>query len=70
MAPASAATFVYVGNAENQDITVLELKANGDLMPVVAISGTVMRPLAVGPNKKFSQAGLSPLSSRRSGSLC
>lgn len=34
MSPASAATFVYVGNSDSQDVTVLELKANGDLTPV------------------------------------
>ena len=34
MPSASAATFVYVGNADSQDVTVLELKSSGDLTPV------------------------------------
>src|SRR6266851_4917395 len=33
MSPARAATFVYVGNADSQDITVLELKSTGKLTP-------------------------------------
>jgi 6-phosphogluconolactonase len=31
---ANAATFVYVGNAESQNVSVLELKSNGELTPV------------------------------------
>jgi 6-phosphogluconolactonase len=34
MTSANAATFVYVGNSDSQDVTVLELKANGDLVAV------------------------------------
>jgi len=29
MSSAGAATFVYVGNADSQDISILELKSNG-----------------------------------------
>jgi len=62
--PASAVTFVYVGNAESQDITVLELKADGDLTPVVTVpipgppKPGDTTPLAVSPNQQFVYAGL------------
>ncbi|WP_414476098.1 lactonase family protein [Microvirga sp. M2] len=62
--PAGAATFVYVGNAESQDISVLELKAGGDLTPVatIPIPGPAepgdTTPLAVSPNQRFLYAGL------------
>src|ERR1700716_1099166 len=55
---ASAATFVYVGNAESQDVTVLELKSSGDLTPVetAGVPGPAKPggslPLAVSPDKK------------------
>jgi len=64
MSPASAATFVYVGSADSQDITVLELKANGDLLPVAvtAVPGPDKRggslPLAISPDKRLLYAGL------------
>src|SRR3954471_17213475 len=64
MAPARSATFVYVGNADSQDITVLELKLGGDLVPIatVAIPGPAKpggtTPLAISPNKKYLYAGL------------
>ena len=64
MSPSSAATFVYVGNADSQDITVLELQSNGDLMPVetTAVPGPTKPgsslPLAVSPDKKRLYAGL------------
>src|SRR6266853_2102361 len=62
--PARAATFVYVGNADSQDITVLELKSNGDLTPVetAAVPGPAKPgsslPLAVSPDRKRLYAGL------------
>ena len=34
MSAVNAATFVYVGNADSQDVSVLELKPNGDLTPL------------------------------------
>jgi 6-phosphogluconolactonase len=64
MSAASAATFVYVGNADSQDVTVLELKSNGDLTPVetAAVPGPAKPggslPLAVSPDKKRLYAGL------------
>lgn len=59
-----AASFVYVGNADSQDINVLELKAGGDLVPVAttAVPGPAKPggslPLAVSPDKKYLYAGL------------
>ena len=64
MTSADAATFVYVGNAESQDITILELKSNGELVPVasVAVPGPAKpggsMPMAVSPNKRFLYAAL------------
>ncbi len=64
MSSASAATFVYVGNADSQDVTVLELRSNGDLTPVetAAVPGPAKPgsslPLAVSPDKKHLYAGL------------
>lgn len=53
-----AATFVYVGNADSQDITVLRLKDNGELTEVatVAVPGPdkpgSSLPMVVSPDKK------------------
>ena len=64
MSPASAATFVYVGSSDSQDVTVLELKNNGDLTPVAVtpVTGPAKPggslPMAVSPDKKFLFAGL------------
>jgi 6-phosphogluconolactonase len=64
MSPARAATFVYVGNADSQDISILELKSNGDLTPVetAAVPGPAKPgsslPLAISPDKKRLYAGL------------
>jgi 6-phosphogluconolactonase len=64
MSSASAATFVYVGNSDSQEVTVLELKPNGDLAPVetIAVPGPAKPggslPLAVSPDKKRLFAGL------------
>jgi 6-phosphogluconolactonase len=58
--PASAATLVYVSNADSQEVSVLELdRAAGQLRLVetVPVGGTVM-PLAVSPDKKFLYAAL------------
>src|SRR5712671_2021479 len=64
LSSASAATFVYVGNADSQDVTILELKSNGDLTPVEtakvpgpAKPGSSL-PLAVSPDKKRLYVGL------------
>ena len=64
MSAADAATFVYVGNSESQDITIFELKGNGELAPVasVAVPGPAKpggsMPMAVSPNKRFLYAAL------------
>jgi 6-phosphogluconolactonase len=64
MSSASAATFVYVGNSDSQEVSVLELKPNGDLTPVetTAVPGPAKPggslPLAVSPDKKRLFAGL------------
>jgi 6-phosphogluconolactonase len=61
---ANAATFVYVGNAESQDVSVLALKSNGELTPIetAVVPGPAKRgsslPLAVSPDKKRLYAGL------------
>lgn len=64
MTSASAATFVYVGNADSQDISVLELKPNGDLFAVetVKVPGPAKPggslPLAISPEKHRLYAAL------------
>jgi 6-phosphogluconolactonase len=64
MSSAGAATYVYVGNADSQDINVLELKANGDLTPLetVAVPGPAKPggslPLVISPEKHRLYAGL------------
>ena len=65
MSSAQAATFLYVGSSDSQDITVLSLDPKtGALTPVetVAVPGPAKPggslPLAVSPDKKFIFAGL------------
>ena len=64
MPSVNAATFVYVGNADSQDVSVLELKSSGDLTPVEtkAVPGPPKPggslPLAVSPDKKRLYVGL------------
>src|SRR5712692_877340 len=62
--PAGAATFVYVGNAESNDIYVLQLeRQSGDLTVVetVPIPGItkpgISTPMAVSPDRRFLYAG-------------
>jgi 6-phosphogluconolactonase len=62
---AHADTFVYVGNAESNDIHVLKLnKATGDLAPVQVApfpgidKAGPSTPLAVSPDRKFLYAGV------------
>ncbi|MES2944620.1 MAG: beta-propeller fold lactonase family protein [Pseudomonadota bacterium] len=55
-----AATFVYVSNADSQEISVLELdRSQGTVKPVetINVGGTVM-PLAVSADKRFLYAAL------------
>ncbi|MES2190868.1 MAG: beta-propeller fold lactonase family protein [Pseudomonadota bacterium] len=57
---ASAATWVYVSNADSQDISVLQLdRAAGSLTPVakVPVGGTAM-PMVVSRDKKFLYVAL------------
>ena len=57
---ASAATWVYVSNADSQEISVLELdRSQGTVKPVetVNVGGQVM-PMAVSPDKRFLYAAL------------
>ena len=65
MSSAQAATFLYVGSSDSQDITVLSLDPkSGALTPVAVtpVPGPEKRggslPLAVSPDKKFLFAGL------------
>jgi 6-phosphogluconolactonase len=64
MSSASAATFVYIGSSESQDVTVLELKSNGDLSPIATtpVPGPAKPggslPMAVSPDKKRLHVGL------------
>jgi 6-phosphogluconolactonase len=64
MSSANAATFVYVGSSDSQDVTILELKANGDLTPVAttAVPGPAKPggslPMSVSPDKKRLYVGL------------
>jgi len=64
MSSANAATFVYVGNSDSQEVTVLELKSSGELTPIEtqAVPGPAKPggslPLAVSPDKKRLYVGL------------
>ncbi len=62
--PAGAATFVYVGNAESNEVYVLQLdRQNGDLTVVekVPIPGItkpgISTPMAVSPDRRFLYVG-------------
>ncbi|MBC7578845.1 MAG: lactonase family protein [Tardiphaga sp.] len=64
MSSAHAASFVYVGNADSQDITVLELKPDGAMIAseTVAVPGPAKPggslPLVISPEKDRLYAGL------------
>jgi 6-phosphogluconolactonase len=64
MTSAHAASFVYVGNADSQDISVFELKPDGELtaLQTVAVPGPAKPggslPLVVSPDKHRLYAGL------------
>src|SRR5438874_1492533 len=64
MSAANAASFVYVGSSDSQDVTVLELRPNGDLAPVAttAVPGPTKPgsslPMAVSPDKQRLYVGL------------
>src|SRR5436309_15217448 len=62
--PAGAATFVYVGNAESNEVYVLQLdRQNGDLTVVekVPIPGIekpgISTPMSVSPDRRFLYVG-------------
>ena len=58
-APASAATFVYVSNAEDGDIGMYALGSDGSLQPGPRFKAEkVVMPIAVSPDKRFLIAGV------------
>ena len=55
--PALAATFVYVSNAEDGDIGVYALKADGTLSPGARVpTAKVVMPMTVSPDRRFLYA--------------
>jgi len=53
-APAFAATFVYVSNADDGEIGVCTLEADGSLQPGPKVAAAkVVMPMAVSPDKRF-----------------
>ena len=60
----ASATFVYVGSSDSQNVTVLALKANGELTPIEtkAVPGPAKPggslPMALSPDKKRLYVGL------------
>src|SRR6185503_12616165 len=53
-APALAATFVYVSNADDGTIGMYTLQADGSLQPGVRVDAAkVVMPMAVSPDKRF-----------------
>jgi 6-phosphogluconolactonase len=56
-APAWAATFVYVSNAEDGDIGVYRMQDSGELQPGAhAKAASVVMPMAVSPDRRFLYA--------------
>ena len=56
-APARAGTFVYVSNAEDGDIGVYSVQADGTLKPGERVKAAkVVMPMAVSPDKRFLYA--------------
>lgn len=64
MTSANAATFVYVGSSDSQDVTVLSLASDGGLTPIEtkAVPGPSKPggslPMALSPDKKLLYVGL------------
>ena len=53
-APVLAGTFVYVSNAEDGDIGMYALQADGSLQPGPRVAAaTIVMPMAVSPDKRF-----------------
>jgi 6-phosphogluconolactonase len=58
-APALAATFVYVSNADDGDIATFVLQADGTLKPGARVAAAkVVMPMAVSPDKRFLVAAV------------
>ena len=58
-APAFAATFVYVSNAEDGNIGMYTLQADGSLQPGARVDAAkVVMPMAVSPDKRFLVAAV------------
>jgi 6-phosphogluconolactonase len=58
-APVSAGTFVYVSNAEDGEIGMYTLQADGSLQPGERVKAAkVVMPMAVSPDKRFLVAGV------------
>src|SRR2546429_656804 len=58
-APALAATFVYVSNADDGDIGTYVLQADGSLKPGARVAAAkVVMPMAVSPDKRFLVAAV------------
>src|SRR5579862_2199327 len=56
-APARAATYVYVSNADDGEITTYAMQANGTLVPGPKVEvAKVVMPMAVSPDKRFLYA--------------
>ncbi len=56
-APASAATFVYVSNAEDGDIGVYRMLDSGELQPGArAKAASIVMPMVVSPDRRFLYA--------------
>jgi hypothetical protein len=56
-APVLASTFVYVSNAEDGDIGMYTLQADGSLQPGQRFKATkLVMPMAVSPDKRFLYA--------------
>ena len=56
-APASAATYVYVSNAEDGDIGTYQMLDTGELKPGARVkAANLVMPMAVSPNRRFLYA--------------
>jgi 6-phosphogluconolactonase len=56
-APASAATFVYVSNAEDGDIGVYRMQDSGELQPGArAKAASIVMPMTISPDRRFLYA--------------
>ena len=56
---ASAGTYVYVSNAEDGDIGVYTLNADGALQPGARVkAGNLVMPMAASPDKRFLYAAV------------